>query len=125
MYIMLIKNINPSEALRVNDKETYIEDIDSYDDTLYYIDSNLGALYSYKKIRNNENNKKDLKFEFLIDKSSESLDISADGKRALIVSYTYNAGLYRYIVKEYDLETKREQKENGMIYNMQVFLEAV
>ncbi|MEI0543070.1 TreP protein, partial [Brachyspira pilosicoli] len=55
-YIM-IKNINPSEALRVNDKETYIEDIDSYDDTLYYIDSNLGALYSYKKIRNNENNK--------------------------------------------------------------------
>ena len=105
-----IKNINPSEALMVNDRETYIEDIDSHNDMLYYIDSNLGALYSYKKTRNNENDKSDLKLEFLIDKSSESLDISADGKRALIVSYTYNAGLYKYIVKEYDLETKKRTK---------------
>lgn len=106
---LVLKDINPSEEFMVNDKETYIGDLASYNDTLYYIDNNIGALYSYKYNRN-ENNKKDLKLEFYIDRSSESLDISKNGKRALIGSMTYNAGLYKYIVKEYDLEKKKRTK---------------
>lgn len=107
---LVLANINPSEDLKVNDKETFINDIYSYNDTLYYIDGNIGALYSYSEKRNNENGKKDLNLEFLIDRSSESLDISKNTGNALIVSYTYNAGLYRYIVKEYDLNKKRRTK---------------
>ena len=103
---LVLENINPSEELRVNDKETFINDIVSYDDTVYYIDGDIGGLYSYKEKRNNENSKKDLKFEFLIDRGSESLDISKDGSNALIVSLMYNGGLYKYIVKEYDLNKK-------------------
>lgn len=106
---LVLKDINPSEEFMVNDKETYIGDLASYNDTLYYIDNNIGALYSYKYNRN-ENNKKDLKLEFYIDRNSESLDISKNGKRALICSMTYNAGLYKYIVKEYDLEKKKRTK---------------
>ena len=116
---LTLENINPSEEFRVNDKETYIGDLASHNDTLYYIDNNIGALYSYKENKyntnenrneNRKNRKKDLKFEFHIDKTSESLDISSDGKRALIVSKTYNAGLYKYIVKEYDLEKRKRTK---------------
>ena len=106
---LYIEDINPSEDLRVNDKETYIGDLHSYGDKVYYIDNNIGALYSYKQNRN-ENNKKDLKLEFYIDRTSESLDISSDGKRALFVSLTYNGGLYKYITKEYDLEKKKRTK---------------
>lgn len=103
---LALENVNPSENLIVNDKETFINDISSYVDTVYYIDGDIGALYSYKEKRNNQNNKKDLKLEFLIDRSSESLDISKDGSNALIVSYMFNGGLYKYIVKEYDLNKK-------------------
>ena len=107
---LTLENINPSEDLRVNDKETYIGDLASYGDKVYYIDNNVGAFYSYKKNRNGNNQKKDLKLEFYIDRTSESLDISSDGKRALMVSMTYNAGLYRYITKEYDLDKKKRTK---------------
>lgn len=107
---LALENINPSEDLRVNDKETVIADLYSYGDTVYYIDGDIGALYSYKEKRNNINNKKDLKLEFLIDISSESLDISKDGNNALIVSLMYNSGLYKYIVKEYDLNKKIRTK---------------
>lgn len=107
---LVLTDINPSEELRVNDKETFINDIASYNDTLYYIDGDIGALYSYKENRNSENNKKDLKLEFLIDRGSESLDISKDGSNALIVSYMYNGGLYKYIIKEYDLNKKIRTK---------------
>ncbi len=113
---LVLKDINPSEELMVNDKKTYIGDLASYNDTLYYIDNNVGALYSYKYNRN-ENSKKDLKLEFYIDRTSESLDISSNGKRALIVSMTYNAGLYKYVVKEYDLEKKKRTKRKW--YNIQ------
>lgn len=106
---LVLTDINPSEEFMVNDKETYIGDLASYNETLYYIDNNIGALYSYK-YNGNENNKKDLKLEFHIDRTSESLDISKNGKRALIGSITYNAGLYKYIVKEYDLEKKKRTK---------------
>ncbi|TXJ30600.1 TreP protein [Brachyspira aalborgi] len=107
---LTLENINPSEELRVNNKETYISDLTSYGDKVYYIDNNIGALYSYKYKRNESNEKKDLKLEFYIDRTSESLDISSDGKRALFVSRTYNGGLYKYIVKEYDLEKKKRTK---------------
>ena len=107
---LALENINPSEELRVNNKETYISDLTSYGDKVYYIDNNIGALYSYKYKRNESNEKKDLKLEFYIDRTSESLDISSDGKKALFVSLTYNGGLYKYIVKEYDLEKKRRTK---------------
>ena len=107
---LALENINPSEELRVNNKETYISDLTSYGDKVYYIDNNIGALYSYKYKRNESNEKKDLKLEFYIDRTSESLDISSDGKRALFVSRTYNGGLYKYIVKEYDLEKKKRTK---------------
>ena len=107
---LTLENINPSEELRVNNKETYISDLTSYGDKVYYIDNNIGALYSYKYKRNESNEKKDLKLEFYIDRTSESLDISSDGKKALFVSLTYNGGLYKYIVKEYDLEKKRRTK---------------
>ena len=107
---LTLENVTPSEELRVNNKETYISDLHSYGDKVYYIDNNIGALYSYKQNRNGNNEKKDLKLEFYIDKSSDSLDISSDGKRALFVSLTYNAGLYKYIVKEYDLEKKKRTK---------------
>ncbi|MDA1470340.1 hypothetical protein OGZ02_16380 [Brachyspira hyodysenteriae] len=46
---LVLTDINPSEELRVNDKETFINDIASYNDTLYYIDGDIGALYSYKE----------------------------------------------------------------------------
>ncbi len=107
---LALENISPSEELRVNNKETYISDLTSYGDKVYYIDNNIGALYSYKQNRISGDNKKDLKLEFYIDRTSESLDISSDGKRALFVSRTYNGGLYKYIVKEYDLEKKRRTK---------------
>ena len=107
---LALENINPSEELRVNNKETYISDLTSYGDKVYYIDNNIGALYSYKYKRNEINEKKDLKLEFYIDRTSESLDISSDGKRALFVSLTYNGGLYKYVVKEYDLEKKKRTK---------------
>ena len=107
---LTLENVNPSEELRVNNKETYISDLTSYGDKVYYIDNNIGALYSYKYKRNESNEKKDLKLEFYIDRTSESLDISSDGKRALFVSRTYNGGLYKYIVKEYDLEKKKRTK---------------
>ena len=107
---LALENVAPSENLRVNGKETYIEDLASYGDKVYYIDNNIGALYSYKQNRISGDNKKDLKLEFYIDASSDSLDISSDGKRALIVSQTYNAGLRKYITKEYDLEKKRRTK---------------
>ncbi|WP_295156877.1 TreP protein [uncultured Brachyspira sp.] len=107
---LALENINPSENMKVNDKETFINDIYSYDDTVYYIDGDIGALYSYKKERNNQDNKKDLKLEFLIDRGSESLDISKDGKNALIVSVMYSGGLYKYIIKEYDLNKKIRTK---------------
>ncbi|WP_300366148.1 TreP protein [Brachyspira sp.] len=107
---LVLENINPSEDMRVNNKETFINDIYSYNNRVYYIDANIGALYSYEEKRNNQNNKKDLKVEFLIDRSSESLDISEDGNNALIVSLMYNGGLYKYIVKEYDLNKKRRTK---------------
>ena len=107
---LALENISPSEELRVNNKETYISDLTSYGDKVYYIDNNIGALYSYKYKRNESNEKKDLKLEFYIDRSSDSLDISSDGKKALIVSSTYNAGLYKYIIKEYDLEKKKRTK---------------
>ena len=107
---LTLENINPSEELRVNNKETYISDLTSYGDKVYYIDNNIGALYSYKQNRISGDNKKDLKLEFYIDRTSESLDISSDGKRALFVSRTYNGGLYKYVVKEYDLEKKKRTK---------------
>lgn len=107
---LALENVNPSEDMQVNNKETFINDVNSYDDTVYYIDGDIGALYSYKEKRNNINNKKDLKLEFLIDKGSESLDISKDGSRALIVSHMFNAGLFKYIIKEYDLNKKRRTK---------------
>ena len=107
---LTLENVNPSEEMRVNNKETYISDLASYGDMVYYIDNNIGALYSYKYNRNGINEKKDLKLEFYIDRTSESLDISSDGKKALIVSRTYNAGLYRYVIKEYDLEKKKRTK---------------
>ncbi len=107
---LTLENVNPSEELRVNDKATFINDIYSYGDTVYYIDGDIGGLYSYKKNRNNIDDKKDLKLEFLIDVNSESLDISKDGNYALIVSIMYNAGLYKYIIKEYDLNKKRRTK---------------
>ena len=107
---LALENVNPSEDLIVNNKETFINDLYSYNDTVYYIDGDIGALYSYKEKRNNENNKKDLKLEFLIDRGSESLDISKDGSKALIVSYMFNGGLYKYIVKEYDLNKKTRTK---------------
>ena len=107
---LALENVNPSEELIANDKETFINDINSYDDTVYYIDGDIGALYSYKEKRNNQNNKKDLKLEFLIDQGSKSLDISKDGNYALIVSYMFNGGLYKYIVKEYDLNKKTRTK---------------
>ena len=107
---LALENVNPSEELMVNDKETFINDIYSYNNTVYYIDGDIGALYSYKEKRNNQNNKKDLKLEFLIDQGSESLDISKDGNNALIVSYMFNGGLYKYIVKEYDLNKKTRTK---------------
>ncbi|WP_432633120.1 TreP protein [Brachyspira sp.] len=107
---LTLENVSPSEELRVNEKETYISDLHSYGDKVYYIDNNIGALYSYKQNRISVDNEKDLKLEFYIDRTSESLDISSDGKRALIVSTTYNAGLYKYITKEYDLEKKKRTK---------------
>ena len=107
---LALENINPSEELRVNNKETYISDLTSYGDKVYYIDNNIGALYSYKYKRNEINEKKDLKLEFYIDRTSESLDISSDGKKALFVSRTYNGGLGKYVVKEYDLEKKKRTK---------------
>ena len=107
---LALENISPSEELRVNNKETYISDLTSYGDKVYYIDNNIGALYSYKQNRISGDNKKDLKLEFYIDRTSESLDISSDGKKALFVSLTYNGGLYKYIVKEYDLEKKKRTK---------------
>ena len=107
---LALENISPSEELRVNNKETYISDLTSYGDKVYYIDNNIGALYSYKQNRISGDNKKDLKLEFYIDRTSESLDISSDGKRALFVSLTYNGGLYKYVVKEYDLEKKKRTK---------------
>ncbi|MBS4764087.1 MAG: TreP protein, partial [Brachyspira sp.] len=58
---LTLENINPSEELRVNNKETYISDLTSYGDKVYYIDNNIGALYSYKYKRNESNEKKDLK----------------------------------------------------------------
>ncbi|MDA1470339.1 hypothetical protein OGZ02_16375 [Brachyspira hyodysenteriae] len=66
-----------------------------------------------------------MKLEFLIDRSSESLDISKDGSNALIVSYMFNGGLYKYIVKEYDLNKKRRTKENGLTCSMQDILKMV
>ncbi|MEI0485332.1 TreP protein [Brachyspira intermedia] len=107
---LVLENVSPSEELIANDKKTFINDLYSYDDKVYYIDGDIGALYSYKEKRNNQNNKKDLQLEFLIDKSSESLDISKDGNYALIVSYMYDGGLYQYIVKEYDLNKKTRTK---------------
>lgn len=107
---LALENVNPSEELIANDKKTFINDVNSYDDTVYYIDGDIGALYSYKEKRNNQNNKKDLKLEFLIDQGSESLDISKDGNNALIVSYMFNGGLYKYIVKEYDLNKRTRTK---------------
>ena len=107
---LALENVNPSEELMVNDKETFINDVNSYNDTVYYIDNDIGALYSYKEKRNNQNNKKDLKLEFLIDQGSESLDISKDGNYVLIVSYMFNGGLYKYIVKEYDLNKRTRTK---------------
>ena len=107
---LALENVNPSEELIANNKETFINDLHSYNDTVYYIDGDIGALYSYKEKRNNENNKKDLKLEFLIDRGSESLDISKDGNNALIVSVMFNGGLYKYIVKEYDLNKKTRTK---------------
>ena len=89
-----------------------IEDLSKLNpgDKVYYIDNNIGALYSYKYKRNESNEKKDLKLEFYIDRTSESLDISSDGKKVLFVSRTYNGGLYKYIIKEYDLEKKKRTK---------------
>ena len=107
---LALENINPSEELRVNNKETYISDLTSYGDKVYYIDNNVGAFYSYKQNRISGDNKKDLKLEFYIDRTSESLDISSDGKKALFVSLTYNGGLGKYVVKEYDLEKKKRTK---------------
>ncbi len=107
---LALENVNPSEELIANDKETFINDVNSYNDTVYYIDNDIGALYSYKEKRNNQNNKKDLKLEFLIDQGSESLDISKDGNYVLIVSYMFNGGLYKYIVKEYDLNKRTRTK---------------
>ena len=108
-YITL-SNIKPSEHLRVDNKNYYIYDLDAHNDTLYYIENINAALYSYKKYRNKRNNKDDTKLEFYIDKSSESIDISKDGKYILITSKHYNHGLYKYIVKEYDLQTKKRTK---------------
>ena len=114
---LALENVNPSEELMVNDKETFINDVNSYNDTVYYIDNDIGALYSYKEKRNNQNNKKDLKLEFLIDQGSESLDISKDGNYVLIVSYMFNGGLYKYIVKEYDLNKRTRTKRK--LFDMQ------
>ncbi len=107
---LTLKDIKPSEEIRVDNKNYYIYDIDAYNDTLYYIEGINSALYSYKKNRNSINNKEDTKLEFYIDKSSETIDVSKDGRYILITSMNYNFGLYKYVVKEYDLQTKKRTK---------------
>lgn len=105
---LTLTDIESSEDFKITKKETIIEDLVSYKDKVYYIDNNTSTLniYDTKQKEDYEN-----PYELIsIDNSSESIDISKDGNNILIVSLAYNGGLYKYVVKEYDIVKKRKTK---------------
>lgn len=102
---LTLTDIESSEELKITKNETIIEDIVSYENKVYYIDKNDSTIKEY-----DTKEKRYPRKVIDIDYSCESIDISKDGKKVLLVSTVYNGGLYKYIVKEYDIEKKKKTK---------------
>lgn len=91
--------------LRITKSATIINDVASFQDNVYYLDNDKAILKAYN------NKTKKIKNIVSIDKTSESINISPLGDKALIGSVSTDNGLYKYIIREYNFIKKRYTKK--------------